>query len=59
MKKTSQLLMAGIALAGMTGMMAGCSSKEKAASTTTKEKVILVGTQNDYPPFAFADEKIT
>ncbi|TWT27053.1 transporter substrate-binding domain-containing protein [Planomicrobium sp. CPCC 101110] len=37
------------------GALSGCSSKE--ATSATGDQVILVGTQNDYPPFAFADEK--
>lgn len=54
MKRKSHLLVSMIALLGLTGIVNGCSSKE--ATDGTEEKVILVGTQNDYPPFAFADE---
>ena len=36
------------------GALSGCSSKE--ATSATGDQVILVGTQNDYPPFAFADD---
>lgn len=34
-------------------LLGGCSSEE---TTESKDEVIVVGTQNDYPPFAFADE---
>ncbi len=54
MKRRSRLLTPVIALIGLAGILNGCSSKETA--DVTKDEVILVGTQNDYPPFAFADE---
>ncbi|WP_233191654.1 transporter substrate-binding domain-containing protein [Sporosarcina sp. P18a] len=44
-----------IGLFAFNGIVSGCSNKE--ATEEVKEKVILVGTQNDYPPFAFANEK--
>lgn len=39
-------------------LLAACSSNsaKNGDKNDTEEKVILVGTQNDYPPFAFADE---
>ncbi|WP_233444608.1 transporter substrate-binding domain-containing protein [Halalkalibacterium halodurans] len=55
MKIKIRLFQSIIALVGLTVIMNGCSSKETTADET-EEKVILVGTQNDYPPFAFADE---
>ena len=55
MKRKSRLLVPMIALLGLAGIVSGCSSKET-AKEETGDKVILVGTQNDYPPFAFADE---
>lgn len=36
------------------GALSGCSSEE--ASSGTGDQVVVVGTQNDYPPFAFADD---
>lgn len=36
------------------GLLSGCSSQD--AASATGDQVILVGTQNDYPPFAFADD---
>lgn len=36
------------------GALSGCSSEEEASATG--DQVITVGTQNDYPPFAFADD---
>ncbi|NYE08809.1 L-cystine transport system substrate-binding protein [Bacillus niacini] len=56
MKKRSRLLLSSIALVGLVGILNGCSSKETTTADGTEEKVILVGTQNDYPPFAYADE---
>ncbi|MDY7224506.1 transporter substrate-binding domain-containing protein [Halalkalibacterium halodurans] len=55
MKIKLRLFQLIIALVGLTVILNGCSSKETTADET-EEKVILVGTQNDYPPFAFADE---
>lgn len=58
MKKIISKVGMGIALVGLAAVISGCSSDQAATSTTDeeKEKVIIVGTQNDYPPFAFADE---
>ncbi|MGM0900425.1 MAG: transporter substrate-binding domain-containing protein [Bacillota bacterium] len=58
MKKLRRLFVPMVALVGFAGIMSGCSSEETADSVEgTEDQVILVGTQNDYPPFAFADEK--
>lgn len=54
MKRESRVLVIMIGLFAFTGIVSGCSNKE--TTDEVKEKVILVGTQNDYPPFAFADE---
>lgn len=53
MEIKSRLLLSSIVLVSLVGILNGCSSKE---TTTADAKVILVGTQNDYPPFAYADE---
>ena len=45
----------GIALVGLAAVISGCSS-DQTASTDTEQKVIIVGAQNDYPPFTYADE---
>ncbi|MGH2316164.1 transporter substrate-binding domain-containing protein [Planococcus sp. SE5232] len=39
---------------GVIGALSGCSSEE--ATSATGDQVVVVGTQNDYPPFAFADD---
>ena len=54
MKRKICVLVIMIGLFAFSGIVSGCSNKE--ATDEGKEKVILVGTQNDYPPFAFADE---
>jgi L-cystine transport system substrate-binding protein len=54
MKRKYYLLVSMFLLLGVIGILNGCSSKE--AASATDNQVILVGTQNDYPPFAFADE---
>lgn len=50
MKKFTKLALP-IAAVGI--LLVGCSSEEAAES---KDEVIVIGTQNDYPPFAFADD---
>lgn len=59
MKKRSRVLVPMIAALGLAGVLTGCSSKNTASNSesNTKDQVILVGTQNDYPPFAFADDQ--
>lgn len=52
MKRKHYLFVSLFLLVG--GALGGCSSKE--ATSATDDQVILVGTQNDYPPFAFADD---
>ncbi|WYP26523.1 transporter substrate-binding domain-containing protein [Alkalihalobacillus sp. FSL W8-0930] len=52
MKRHTRLTQSVIAVLGLAVLAGGCS----VGNTTTNEQVILVGTQNDYPPFAFADE---
>lgn len=52
MKRNRYLFVSLFLLAA--GTLGGCSSKE--ATSATGDQVILVGTQNDYPPFAFADD---
>ncbi|OIJ21872.1 amino acid ABC transporter substrate-binding protein [Anaerobacillus alkalidiazotrophicus] len=54
MKRKYHSLVSIFLLLGVIGILNGCSSKE--ATSVTDNQVILVGTQNDYPPFAFADE---
>ncbi|MFC4321741.1 transporter substrate-binding domain-containing protein [Litchfieldia salsa] len=56
MKMKSRLLLSSVILVGLSGILNGCSTKETTTADGTEDKVILVGTQNDYPPFAFADE---
>ena len=56
MKKLASWIGMGITIAALTS---GCSSDGSTGSDTTTsddEKVIIVGTQNDYPPFAYADD---
>nr|WP_316047222.1 transporter substrate-binding domain-containing protein [Planococcus glaciei] len=53
MKRKSYITLSLVLLLGAGSVLSGCSSKEAGA---TGEQVITVGTQNDYPPFAFADE---
>lgn len=50
MKSKSRLLVITLALL----ILAGCSTKD--TTDGDEDTLILVGTQNDYPPFAFADE---
>ncbi len=57
MKKGSSRLVLSVTLLILTGLMSGCSSEKKSTTDLEQEKVIIVGTQNDYPPFAYADEK--
>lgn len=47
-------ILASFFLFGGIAALSGCSSEE--AASATGDQVILVGTQNDYPPFAFADD---
>lgn len=54
MKRKSYITLSLALLLGAGSVLSGCSSKE--AASATGEQVITVGTQNDYPPFAFADE---
>lgn len=57
MKRKSHLLVIAATLLGLIGILSGCSNKDAAdAADGAEETLILVGTQNDYPPFAFADE---
>lgn len=53
MKKSALVAAIGLSLVLLTGALSGCSSKDAASG----DKVIYVGTQNDYPPFAFTNEK--
>lgn len=50
MKRKSRLLVIALVLL----ILAGCSTKD--TNDGDEDILILVGTQNDYPPFAFADE---
>ncbi|MFC4713692.1 transporter substrate-binding domain-containing protein [Planococcus dechangensis] len=50
----NQYILSSLVLLGSIGALGGCSSEE--AVSATGDQVILVGTQNDYPPFAFADD---
>ena len=52
--KRNAYVFATACLVGLAGALAGCSSEETA--NADGEQVIRVGTQNDYPPFAFADD---
>ncbi len=54
MMKRNAYVFATACLVGLAGTLAGCSSEETA--NADGEQVIRVGTQNDYPPFAFADD---
>ncbi|MGZ0038862.1 transporter substrate-binding domain-containing protein [Paenibacillus ottowii] len=53
MKKSAWVAAIGLSLVLLTGALSGCSSKEAASG----DKVLYVGTQNDYPPFAFTNDK--
>ncbi len=53
MKKSAWVAAIGLSLVLITGALSGCSSKEAASG----DKVLYVGTQNDYPPFAFTNDK--
>ncbi|PSL40038.1 L-cystine transport system substrate-binding protein [Planomicrobium soli] len=55
MRKKYYFAVSLLVLLALGAVLSGCSSKE-ATGATTGDQVILVGTQNDYPPFAFADE---
>lgn len=57
MKKVTSLIGMGITLVGLVAIISACSSEQKETTTDNEqEKVVIVGTQNDYPPFAYADE---
>lgn len=58
MKQKNALLIRIFACICSVLLLTACSSNttNNADKETPKEKVLLVGTQNDYPPFAFADE---
>ncbi len=53
MKKPNYLAVSAVLLASAAAL-SGCSSEP--AQSASGEQVIKVGTQNDYPPFAFADD---
>lgn len=69
MKKTKALATFGVTLALAAGVLSGCGSSDKgnnnasndaganANAGSAKDKTIYVGTQNDYPPFAYVDDK--
>ncbi|RLQ89705.1 transporter substrate-binding domain-containing protein [Planomicrobium sp. Y74] len=57
MKRKNYLLVSLCLSIGVAGVLSGCSSKEATSATeASDDQVITVGTQNDYPPFAFADD---
>lgn len=53
MKRNHTLFLSLFLLTGI-GALSGCSSEETTAANG--DEIITVGTQNDYPPFAFADD---
>lgn len=56
MKKSKFIVVIGILIILLGAVLGGCSSKKQV--TTAKEvKTIYVGTQNDYPPFCYKDDK--
>lgn len=57
MKRKNYVLGSLFLSLGVSSALSGCSSEEAApAAEGAEEQVVLVGTQNDYPPFAFADD---
>ena len=54
MKRKHYVLSSLFLSLGVIGALSGCSSEE--ATSSTGDQVVVVGTQNDYPPFAFADD---
>lgn len=58
MRKIKQNILLSLSALALASAISGCSSsdKEETSKNEDKDKVILVGTQNDYPPFAYADE---
>jgi L-cystine transport system substrate-binding protein len=58
MKKSNAVTALSISFVLLAVIMSGCSS---AKTNSTGEKTLLVGTQNDYPPFAYndADNQLT
>ncbi|QHW31792.1 transporter substrate-binding domain-containing protein [Paenibacillus rhizovicinus] len=71
MRKSKAIAAFGITMALAAGVLSGCGSSSSNDSGSNaandassagnagsaKEKTIYVGTQNDYPPFAFVDDK--
>jgi L-cystine transport system substrate-binding protein len=56
-KRLKTIALFGTTFILLSAALGGCSS-EKAATTIAKaEKTIVVGTQNDYPPFAYINDK--
>ncbi|MHC6180788.1 transporter substrate-binding domain-containing protein [Clostridium sp. JNZ X4-2] len=56
MKKVK--IITSLLLSLLIGVFSGCSSSNKASTNTSKKvKTIYVGTQNDYPPFCYNDNK--
>lgn len=50
--KTKGLALSAVLLGA--GLLGGCSASD--SSSESKDEVIMIGTQNTYPPFAYADE---
>lgn len=56
MKKRKIATILGISIVLLIGTLTGCSSSTGTSSSKKEVKTIYVGTENDYPPFCYADE---
>ncbi|SEO36658.1 transporter substrate-binding domain-containing protein [Paenibacillus sp. OV219] len=58
MRTTKTVAGFGITLTLMAGIFSGCGSSDNSNSGgSSDDKTLIVGTQNDYPPFAYVDDK--
>jgi L-cystine transport system substrate-binding protein len=56
MKKSKIIGTLSVLAVLLVGVLSGCSSNQS-SNTTKQVKTIYVGTQNDYPPFCYKDDK--
>ncbi|MUT66490.1 transporter substrate-binding domain-containing protein [Paenibacillus sp. NEAU-GSW1] len=56
MKKLKTISAFGIILLLAAAALSACSSEKADTTSAAEEKTIIVGTQNDYPPFAYVDD---
>ncbi|AZN39324.1 transporter substrate-binding domain-containing protein [Paenibacillus albus] len=59
MKTTKAVAGLGVSLALLAGILSGCGSSNDNSNSggAASDKTLIVGTQNDYPPFAYVDDK--